>query len=184
MSDLTRTEKQFLLQLAREKIVARCQRKKIPEKPFFSEPLKEKLGVFVSLHSGGELRGCIGYIKGIRPLQQAVAEMAESAAFHDPRFLPVSGEEIDTLEIEISVLSKLDRVDDISEIKVGSDGLLIERGLFSGLLLPQVATEMGWDRETFLSQTCRKAGLPAVEWKSGKCTIYKFTAEIFSESSL
>jgi len=183
MSDLTRTEKQFLLQLAREKIVARCQRKQIPEKPFFSVRLKKKLGVFVSLHSVGELRGCIGYVKGIRPLQQAVAEMAESAAFHDPRFLPVLAEEADNLDIEISVLSELDRVDNIAEIMVGSDGLLIEKGIFSGLLLPQVATEMGWDRETFLGQTCRKAGLSEDEWKSGKCTIYKFTAEIFSESS-
>ena len=117
-------------------------------------------------------------------MQHAVAEMAESAAFHDPRFLPVSGEETDDLKIEISVLSELERVEDFSEIKVGYDGLFIEKGLFSGLLLPQVATEMGWDRETFLNQTCRKAGLPEGEWKSGKCTIYKFTAEIFSESSL
>jgi len=178
---LTIDEKSYLLNLAREVIHNRCTGKDFSRPSIFSDNLKTKLGVFVSLHLGKELRGCIGYVRGIKSLQDAVIDMAESAAFNDPRFLPVTSSELDALTIEISVLSELERLKDTNDLQVGTDGLLIEKGIFSGLLLPQVAVEFNWDRETFLSQTCGKAGLPYDEWQSGNCTIFKFTAAIFSE---
>jgi len=181
---LSPEEKSFLLQLAREVISLRCRGEGSPQHPVHSKKLNRKFGVFVTLHKGNDLRGCIGYVEGIKPLQSAVIDMANSAAFNDPRFKPVTEAELDHLTIEISVLSALDKVEDINDIIVGRDGLLIEKSVFSGLLLPQVASELGWDRKTFLSQTCIKAGLPENEWKSGKCTIYKFSAEIFSETEI
>ncbi len=184
LPDLTGNEKSFLLNLAREVIHKRCTGEDFSRPSIFSDNLKKKLGVFVSLHLGNELRGCIGYVRGIKSLQDAVIDMAESAAFNDPRFLPVTSDELQTLRIEISVLSELERLNDLNDLQVGTDGLMIEKGIFSGLLLPQVAIEFNWDRETFLNQTCGKAGLPYDEWQSGNCTIFKFTADIFSEADI
>ena len=149
----------------------------------FSAVLGEKRGVFVTLHRRGALRGCIGYIEGFKPLQQAVGEMARAAAFGDPRFDPVSAAELAELDVEISVLTPLRRMADRSEIKIGEHGLYIRKGPRSGLLLPQVATDYNWDRYEFLDQTCRKAGLPAGAWKEG-ATIYIFSAQIFNESEV
>ncbi|RKZ20397.1 AMMECR1 domain-containing protein, partial [bacterium] len=129
----------------------------------------------------GELRGCIGLIKGIKPLYLAVQDMAIAAALRDPRFPPVSPSELDEIEIEISVLTPLKEVKDVEEIKVGRDGIYIERGYHSGLLLPQVATEYGWTREEFLDHTCMKAGLFPGCWKEEGTKIYRFSALIFSE---
>jgi AmmeMemoRadiSam system protein A len=105
--------------------------------------------------------------------------MAEAAAFDDPRFPPVTKEELKDLSIEISVLTPFKQITDVSEIEVGKHGIYMERGFYSGLLLPQVATEYGWDRETFLEQTCRKAGLPPDAWKEKNTKIYIFSADIF-----
>ena len=179
---LTREEMIFLLRLAREIIACRCRGEEPPHHPVTYKTLTEKRGVFVSLYAGDDLRGCIGYVEGIKPLQQAVTDMAGAAAFEDPRFPPVSEDELEQLRIEISVLSRLREIKDIREIEVGKHGLFIRKSVFSGLLLPQVAADWGWDRETFLSQTCRKAGLPSGEWKTGTCEIYSFTADIFSET--
>jgi len=155
---------------------------KKPEIPkCFSDTLSSKLGVFVTLHKLGELRGCIGYVEGIRPLQEAVIEMAQSAAFNDPRFAPVTSEEVNDLELEISVLSPISEVENIDDIEIGKHGLIIEQGFFKGLLLPQVATEQNWNRKEFLQHTCRKAGLPVNAWKEQNTKIYAFSAEIFSE---
>lgn len=178
-------EKNFLLQLARNAIQDSQQSTPAKKKlPLFSGNLKTHTGVFVTLEIKGELRGCIGYVKGYKPLQEAVAELAVSAAFNDPRFPPLSPKEFAEIEIEISVLTPLERVNEISEIEIGRDGLLIKRGYNEGLLLPQVATEYGWDVESFLNHTCRKANLPMKAWTEDTTEIYRFSALIFKESAV
>ena len=179
---LTPEEKKYLLSLARQTIILRADDKPSPETDFYSTTLKQTAGVFVTLNKNHQLRGCIGYVEGIKPLQNAVEEMALTAAFEDPRFDPVCSDEIKELQIEISILSPLNTISDIQQIEVGTNGLIIEKGLFKGLLLPQVAAEYGWDRVTFLEQTCLKAGLPKDAWKEESTKIQTFTAEIFSES--
>jgi len=181
---LNKEEKIYLLKLARETIETQLKYHRNPETTPISEKVKEKFGVFVTLHKFGELRGCIGYVEGIKPLYLAVMDMARAAAFEDPRFPPVEMSEVKDLDIEISVLSPLKKIQDISEIEIGKHGLIMERGFHRGLLLPQVATEWGWNREEFLRQTCIKAGLPPDAWKDPETTIYIFSAEIFSEKEL
>jgi len=139
-------------------------------------------GAFVSLHAqDGDLRGCIGSIQPVAPLCQAVMGSAVSAAFRDPRFYPLRQEELPNVHIEISVMGPILVVQAIEEIEVGRDGLIISRGRNAGLLLPQVATDYGWDRESFLRQTCVKAGLPPDSWRSPECRIERFSAEVFGE---
>ena len=178
---VSESEKEFLLQNARRSIEAAVRRKgaALPEK--IPQPLMELYGAFVTIHKGGELRGCIGYIEGLKPLIETIWDGAEKAALEDYRFMPVTAEELPDIEIEISVLSPLKQVKDINEIEVGKHGLVIEVGYNRGLLLPQVATEYGWDRETFLNQTARKTGLPSDGWKNPEAKIFIFTAEIFNE---
>jgi AmmeMemoRadiSam system protein A len=127
------------------------------------------------------LRGCIGYIQPVRPLYLTVQEMAEAAALQDPRFTPVTEGELETLGIEISALTPLRKIKSVDEIQVGLHGIYMKKDYFSGLLLPQVATEYGWDRTTFLEHTCMKAGLPTNAWKDKDAEIYIFAADIFSE---
>ncbi len=178
---LNEDERAFLLNLARD-VISATATGEIPRSPeYFSGTLSTNLGVFVTLHKSGELRGCIGFVEGLRPLQDAVIEMAQSAAFNDPRFAPVSSEELDDLELEISVLSPIEELIDIDEIEIGKHGLIIEQGFYKGLLLPQVATENFWDKTEFLQHTCRKAGLPIDAWQNEKTKISAFSAEIFSE---
>jgi AmmeMemoRadiSam system protein A len=131
---------------------------------------------FVTLTHGGALRGCIGYVHAIRPLAEAIAHCAASAATGDPRFSPVTARELSDLQIEISVLSPLRPAADPSEIQVGVHGLHISKDDQHGLLLPQVASELGWDRETFLRQVCVKAGLPQDAWRRG-ANLQVFTVE-------
>ncbi len=138
----------------------------------------------MTLKRGNMLRGCIGTIEPLNPLYETVAEMAIASAVRDPRFPPLSLEELPFVTIEISVLSPLEKVENIEEIETGKHGLLVRRGFFSGLLLPQVATEYGWDRETFLEHTCLKAGLPPSAWQDERTEIYKFTAEVFSKEDV
>ena len=139
-------------------------------------------GAFVSLHTHeGDLRGCIGTIQPVAPLCHAVSSNAINAAFRDPRFYPLEREELPNIHIEISVMSPIEVVSDVATIEVGRDGLIISRGGRAGLLLPQVATEYGWDRETFLEHTCTKAGLPGDSWRHPDCRIERFSAEVFSE---
>jgi len=178
---LTSAERKALLELARGSIAAALAGSKAPDAPLRSEALDTECGGFVTLTRRGELRGCIGYVRAVKPLRQTVAEMAVQAALHDPRFEPVTARELPDLDIEISVLSPLEEVTDVSRIEVGRHGLVIQDGVRSGLLLPQVATEYGWDRETFLDHTCLKAGLPAGSWKRKGVVILMFTAEVFGE---
>ncbi len=148
------------------------------------------LGVFVTLNKNGELRGCIGFPEGIYPLYEGVIKAARSAAFSDPRFIPVVEEELKDIIIEVSILTKPEKInvkdadEYINKIKVGKDGLIVKGPFNSGLLLPQVATEYKWDSKTFLEQTCVKAGLAADSWHDLKqCSVYRFQSQVFSEVS-
>jgi len=178
---MSEEEKRYLLKLARHTL-EKYFNLPTEELPDLKTPNLEKpLGVFVTLMKEGELRGCIGYPEPVKPLKEAVVDMAISAAVNDPRFFPVEPREVSELEIEISVLSPLKKIQSIEEIEVGKHGLVIQRGNQRGLLLPQVASEHHWDRETFLSHTCMKAGLPADAWQWDDVEIYIFSAEVFSE---
>jgi AmmeMemoRadiSam system protein A len=146
------------------------------------EDLRQPAGVFVTLRThDGDLRGCIGSIVAREPLLRAVISSAVNAAFRDPRFNPITAAELPALELEISVMGPIERVTDVEEIVCGRDGLIITRGRSAGLLLPQVATEYSWDRETFLDQTCVKAGLSPRAWRHVETRIEKFSAEVFGE---
>jgi AmmeMemoRadiSam system protein A len=176
---LTNEEKNELRKIAQTVIEHRILNKPLPDFEGKTPKLKEKRGAFVTLHKSGQLRGCIGNIRGRHPLYETVARMAEEAAFHDPRFPALSKEELKDIDIEISALTPLRRVDKVDEITVGKHGIYIEKGFFSGLLLPQVATEHGWDRQTFLEQTCFKAGLHKDAWKEKDTKVYVFSADVF-----
>ncbi|MBM4307420.1 MAG: AmmeMemoRadiSam system protein A [Deltaproteobacteria bacterium] len=176
---LSEEEKKTLRQIAKTVIENKTKKKPVPEFKIGSSVLKENRGAFVSLHKKGQLRGCIGYIEGRGPLHKTIEEMAEAAAFRDPRFSPVTERELSELDIEISVLTPLKKITDVNEIEVGKHGIYIKKGWYSGLLLPQVATEYRWDRKTFLEHTCQKAGLPSDSWKHKDIEIYIFSADIF-----
>jgi len=181
---LSKEEKVFLLDVARNSLQAAVQGKPVPKIEPLTERLNEPKGVFVTLTMQGMLRGCIGFIQAVKPLIESVSEMAISAALNDPRFPPVSKEEIDELHIEISVLTPLKKIDDPEIIEIGKHGIYIRKDIFSGLLLPQVATEQGWNRKIFLEQTCRKAGLPPNAYKEPDTDIFIFQALIFNEDDL
>ena len=177
---LAEGDKTRLVERARKAIECRLDGKPLAVDPSMDSPvMQERRGAFVSLKKNGKLRGCIGYIEAKKPLCQAIDEMAVAAAFNDPRFPPLKREELQDLDIEISVLTPLRKINHIEEIQVGKHGLYVVRGYYSGLLLPQVATEYRWDRLTFLQETCYKAGLPADAWKDKKTDIYVFSADIF-----
>lgn len=171
-------ERALLLNLAHRAIESTLEERSLDLTPP-SDHLAEARGAFTTLHLGGNLRGCIGYVLAKDPLYQAVAETARAAAFDDPRFPPVTPDEAPYLKVDISVLSPL-RTIRPEEIVVGQHGLVVTHGARRGLLLPQVPLEWDWDRETFLSQTCLKAGLPSDCWKRG-AGLQAFTAEVFGE---
>jgi AmmeMemoRadiSam system protein A len=175
---LSEGDKNRLKQIASETVESWVRR---GEKKEFDPPagvLAEKGGAFVTLRHGGLLRGCIGLVEAIQPLWLTVRDMAVSASSRDPRFPPIREEELEGLDIEISVLSPLFPFEEPEDVNVGEHGLLIRKGHRSGLLLPQVAVEHGWDRETFLDQTCLKAGLPPGCWADRDTEILGFTAEV------
>ncbi len=179
---LTCEDKELLLAIAREAITRGVHGEPPPEIPPHSQTLDLPCGAFVTLTEKGDLRGCIGYTEGVLPLVETVRDVAVRAALEDPRFPPVEPEEICDLELEISVLSPLQQVSSVDEIVVGTHGILMQRGYNRGLLLPQVATEYGWDREMFLRQTARKADLPQTAWKDPATKIFIFSADIFHEA--
>lgn len=176
---LSQEEKKALKDLAYNTIKAKLEGRSLPTLQNPRGKLVERRGAFVTVHKKGQLRGCIGHVEGYRPLWETVRDMAIQAAFHDPRFPPLSLEEFPFIDIEISVLTPLERLRDISDIEIGKHGLVVRRGFYSGLLLPQVASEYGWGPETFLEWTCRKAGLPPDAWKSNDTEIYVFSADVF-----
>ncbi len=182
-------QRKVLLAIAHEAIAAKFAGRPLPGRPPLDRAaaslwttLEEPRGVFSTLYLRGELRGCVGYVAPIKPLFQAVAETACAAAFEDSRFGPVSPAEAPELKISLSVLSQLFPIS-AEQVEVGRHGLVISDGMRRGLLLPQVPVEHGWDRETFLEQTCRKAGLPMDAWKKS-ATIEGFVAEVFGEDDV
>ncbi len=175
--DVSDEDRLKLHQIAREAIETRLREERYAP-PSVGLPDKKR-GVFVTITIDGQLRGCIGQIRARQPLHEAVAEMAQAAAFDDSRFPQLTAVEIDQIETEISVLTPLERVHDFEDIKVGRDGLMIKLEFNSGLLLPQVAAEHGWDTIEFLEQTCLKAGLPRNAYRDRLAEIYKFSAEVF-----
>ena len=179
--NLTTQEKKELLRIARITIENHVSGKKVPDFTPLTDKLKEEYGVFVTLTKQGNLRGCIGYVQGIEPLYKAVSDVAIAASTEDPRFPQVTLSELKDISIEITVMTTLRKINDINEIKVGKHGLVIKKGSYQGLLLPQVATEYGWDRTKFLEQTCWKAGLPEDTWKDKNTEIYIFSGTIFHE---
>ena len=181
---LTPEEKRRLLQAARQTIEEHVQGGPVPRLKPDLEGLGFRRGAFVTIHRRGQLRGCIGNFVSDQPLVNTVQEMAVAAASHDPRFPPVSPAELAEPDVEISVLSPLRPVKDVSEIQVGTHGIYIVSPRGRGVLLPQVATEYGWDRETFLQHTCLKAGLNPDCWKDPDVEILVFTAEVFGEKDL
>jgi AmmeMemoRadiSam system protein B/AmmeMemoRadiSam system protein A len=180
--ELTDGERRYLLSLARQSIAERLGLRAKPAEPVSSPLLDTKCGAFVTIKKHGQLRGCIGYIEAVRPLRTAIVEMAQAAAFEDPRFSPVTSEEYPEISLEISVLSPLTLISDPETIEVGRHGLVIEQGMHRGLLLPQVATEYHWNRMQFLEHACQKAMLPASAWKESSTKIYTFSAEVFGEN--
>jgi AmmeMemoRadiSam system protein A len=178
---LSAEERRELLAIARGAIEGRLRTGRLPRISPKQPALEREAGCFVSLHAGQLLRGCIGTFREDRPLYRVVSEMAVAAATQDPRFEPVALEELQRLTIEISVLTPRRRVSDPDEVVVGRHGVCIERGPNRGVLLPQVAVQEGWDRETFLDHTCLKAGLKPGCWRSPGTTIEVFEAEVFSE---
>jgi hypothetical protein len=176
---LNAEEKKTLHDIAHTVIWNKTLGKPVPEFHVKSGRLTELRGAFVTITKKGVLRGCIGHIRALLPLYKTIEEMAAAAAFDDPRFPPITKNELKDLEIEISVLTPFKQITDVKEIEVGTHGIYIEKGYYSGLLLPQVATEYNWDRDTFLEHTCRKAGLPPDVWKEKDTRIFIFSADIF-----
>lgn len=177
--EFSSSERTQLLTLAHHAILSTLEKREIPLVPP-SAHLAEPRGVFTSLYLRAALRGCVGYVFPTTPLYRAVAETACAAAFEDNRFDPVERDEAPGLQIELSVLSP-PRPILADAIEIGRHGLLISAPGLRGLLLPQVPVERGWNRITFLEQTCRKAGLPLDAWQKG-ATLEAFTAEVFGES--
>ena len=171
-----------LIQLSRQTLENFVLKQKKPA-PSMDDPhlLASQYGAFVSLHRGDELRGCIGTCVPTDPLYRTVTEMTEAAASRDNRVQPIRPSELAEIFIEISVLGPLQPVAEPLALEVGKHGLHVVQGRKRGVLLPQVATEYGWDMETFLGATCAKAGLPKDAWKSPATKISSFTALIIEE---
>lgn len=184
---LTEAQGKKLIELAKKAISLKLEGKEIKVEERLKKEFGSKRGAFVTLTSNGELRGCIGIVEQIYPLWQTIVHAAESAAFGDPRFTPLSKDEIKDIKVEISVLTEPElietgRAEDYpKKIKIGKDGLIIEGRYEKGLLLPQVAVEWKWDSKQFLEHTCEKAGLSMGAWKDLNNKIYKFQAQIFTE---
>ena len=183
LTPFSHEQKIRLLRIARQVIFHFVSRGKAPHLEETDERLLATQGVFVSLHTGDRLRGCIGTFQGEGPLYLTVADIAIGAASRDPRFAPLRMDDVPRTEIELSVLSPLRPIAP-EDVEVGKHGLLVTQGRSRGTLLPQVATQYGWSREEFLDQVCLKAGLPASAWKDPDCHLAAFTAEVFSESDM
>jgi AmmeMemoRadiSam system protein A len=178
-AEYSRDERKLLLETAHEAILSALEERDISlftPSPHLSEPR----GAFTTLYCHGKLRGCVGYPTALLPLFRTVIETARAAAFDDPRFIPLTLAETPDLGVSLSILSPLKAISP-EEVQVGQHGLLISEGPRRGLLLPQVPVEHGWDRITFLEQTCRKAGLSLNAWQTG-AAIEAFTAEVFGDA--
>jgi AmmeMemoRadiSam system protein A len=174
-------DRQRLLRIARDALAAHVAGTRLPEAELTGAAAR-LAGAFVTLRADAELRGCIGHVEANEPLGVVVARSAVAAGSSDPRFPGITAAELPGLHIEISILSPLAPVSGLADIQIGIDGLVVQLGWHRGLLLPQVAAEWQWDRETFVAETCRKAGLAGDAWEKG-AKIWKFQAEVFGEST-
>ncbi len=177
-------DSEFILKTARQAIETFVRHGKKIEIPPCSDELKERRGVFVTIHKNGMLRGCIGFPYPVKPLIESLIESAISAC-HDPRFPALREDELNEIDIEVSILTTPELLKEpekyINEIEIGRDGLIIEGCGRAGLLLPQVAVEQAWNKEEFLNAVCEKAGLPDNCWRDKKIKLYKFQCQIFTE---
>jgi AmmeMemoRadiSam system protein A len=180
LQEFSAAERSVLLRLAHDSILSALERREISLEPPTSH-LAELRGVFTSVYLHSQLRGCVGYVLAVSSVYSTVAQTARAAAFDDPRFPSVTLQETPDLKIELSLLSR-PQIIQPEIVEVGRHGLLISLAGHRGLLLPQVAVQHGWDRRTFLDQTCRKAGLPLDAWQNG-ATIEAFTAEVFGDKN-
>ncbi|HEV3142081.1 MAG TPA: AmmeMemoRadiSam system protein A [Vicinamibacterales bacterium] len=177
---MTRDEdRRLLLSLAREAITAHVTAAQAPA-PAMTGVMTRVGGAFVTIHNHGDLRGCIGHVEADEPLGRLIPRMAVAACSGDPRFPGVTERELPQLDLEISLLGPLEPIAVPDGIEIGRHGLVVELGWHRGLLLPQVATEWKWDRDTFLAHTCHKAGLPRDAWRNG-AQLFRFEAEVFGE---
>jgi AmmeMemoRadiSam system protein A len=178
---LDEERRRTLLDIARRSVASAAAGAAPPSEPA-AAGVPDAFGVFVTIKRRGELRGCIGTFECERPLAEEVARTAADSAVRDPRFPPVTPDELPDLSLEISILSPLEPIDprDDQVVVIGRHGLVVEHGHRRGLLLPQVAVEWGWTPEQFLRQTCRKARLPEDTWQQG-AAVYRFEAEVFGE---
>ncbi len=174
-------DRRLLLQLAREAIESLVKAQTMPA-PGQADVFAQVAGAFVTIHKRGQLRGCIGHVEPDERLGSVVTRCAVAAASADPRFTPVAPDELPDLHIELSILGPLEPIAQLSEIEIGRHGLVVEQGWDRGLLLPQVAVEWNWDRQTFAAETCRKAGLSPQAWTKG-ARMWRFEAEVFAEGS-
>jgi uncharacterized protein len=173
-------DRALLLALARRAILAHVEKVSLPP----PEPvgvMARPCGAFVTLHAGGDLRGCIGHIETDEPLGRVVPRCAVAACSADPRFPAVTSAELPGIDIELSLLGPLESISGTADIEVGRHGLVVESGRHRGLLLPQVAIEWRWDRDAFLAHACRKAGLAPDAWRHEGAAIWRFEAEVFGE---
>jgi AmmeMemoRadiSam system protein A len=184
---LSKDNKLELIKLARRTIRTILDGKSINEMEFdehtMPDALKAKRGVFVTLHKDHDLRGCIGYILPLLPLWQATIENARNSAFRDPRFPPLDPKELDSISVEISVLTVPKKIHDISDFRIGKDGIILKKEFHQAVFLPQVAPEQGWDAKTTLTHLSQKAGLEPDGWKAAD-SLETFQAEVFSEEDL
>lgn len=182
---LNNEQRKELLKIARDTMKLYLETGKRLEPRVADGILKQDMGAFVTIHKKGELRGCIGHMAATGPLYLTVRDMAIAAATEDPRFASLTAGELNNVDIEISVLSPMRRVAGPDEIKIPGDGVMVRMGWRSGVYLPQVAEETGWDKEEFMNSLCaHKAGIPMNAWKTGQCEIYVFTAEVFGEKEM
>ena len=171
-------DRKRLLDLAREALIARVRAQRAPVAP--ADLNLPASGAFVTVYCHGELRGCLGTLDAREPLAEAIVRLGGEVAGNDYRFEPLRADELPQIVLDVSILTPPQQVRDPSEIVIGRDGLIVEQGTRKGLLLPQVATEHCWDRDTFLAHTCAKAGLPPDAWRKG-ATILRFEAEVFGD---
>ncbi len=181
--ELSESDKNMLLEAAREAILVKTEKKPPPRPDDIPPSLMEKRGVFVTLHKEGKLRGCIGYIEAVKPMYDAVVSAAQCSAFEDPRFPPVSRDEMGLIDIEISILSPATPVDSWEDIRIGEHGVVLKKGVNRALFLPHVAVENKWDLETTLTHLAIKAGLYGQDWRE-EALFEVFTSHTFSEKQM